>query len=396
MTNPPAENEAPAEKGDTELRPPQKRTLSRKLVDAWKKYQFPVLVAVFSSIVTLAFGALIFQVVAKEFPPIPGIFSRWDTCHYEAIARSGYSAAADRAFQICFYPLFPLLAAPLIPLLGNATLAVLLVANLSCVAAFVCMFRLAEIEFGTAIAKLTVVTVAVFPTSYFFHLGYTESLFLAVFSGSLLAARRNCWAWAGALAFLAALSRMPGMTLVPALFIEYLHQRNFDFRRIRPGILFSLAPFAGIAIYLGLNYRTFGDPFRFLALQSQAFYKKLDWPWVGFMQDWNGLWSADPVSRAMISGPNLAVFFLSTALLIWGFFKLRPCYSICFLGLWFLSFFNSFWMSIPRYILGLPPFFFLIALLLHKRPALQFAAGFTSVLLYGMGLMQFVRGWWAN
>ena len=37
----------------------------------------------------------------------------------------------------------------------------------------------------------------IFPTAYFLHIGYTESLFLALVLGSFLAARTDRWWLAG-------------------------------------------------------------------------------------------------------------------------------------------------------------------------------------------------------
>lgn len=362
----------------------------------WASIQFPVWIAVLGSVVTLGFGVAAFQVASNSLPDVPQVFSRWDACHYEAIARFGYSASESRAFQICFFPLFPLLCAPLVPLLGNATLATLLVANVACIFAFVCVFRLAEAEFDMPTARLCVVALAIAPASFFFHLGYTESLFLATTAGSFLCARRGAWGWAGALAFLAALTRITGLALGPALLIEYLHQREFRWRKIRADVLLCCLPLAGFGVYLGMNYWMFGNPLYFLDAQAKAFFKSFAWFWPAFAYDVRGVTSADPTSRVVISLAHLVTFWLATALTVWSFFRLRPMYSVYMGVLWILIFCSSFWMSLPRLALAMFPGFFLVALLLRKRPCAQFACGFASVLFYGLFLQQFVRGWWAH
>ena len=363
--------------------------------NAWRKDRLPVLIALSTAVLTLAYGLIAFQVVSSSWTSWPGIFSRWDACHYETIARLGYNAHPDRAFHICFFPLLPLLAAPFAWLLGDATLATLLVANLATIAGFVCFFRLAAMDFGDEVAGISLVALAIFPTSYFFHLGYTEGLFLATSTTAFLAARKSAWAWAGLFALLASMTRMTGLILVPALFVEYLQQTNFQFRRIRPSILFAFTPLLGQGIYMGLNLYLFGDPLRFLDIQTKTFFKTLSWPWTGFLADWNGLTHADPVPRLIESSAHVLTFFFTTGLLIWGFFRLRPCYSVYLCGIWVLTFCYSFWMSLPRFVLGMFPLFFLIAFFVRKKPALQFAAGFASTLLYALLLQQFVRGWWA-
>jgi len=364
--------------------------------DFWRRIHFPVLIALMSAVITLCFGVVSFEVLSNERAAFPGIFSRWDASHYEVIATHGYCAGAERGFHICFFPLFPLLAAPLVPLLGSPALALLLVANLFCVIAFACFYRLAEFEFDGEVAKIGVVSLALFPTAYFFHFGYTESLFLAATVAAFLAARRGAWAWAGFFAFAAALTRMTGLALVPALLVEYLQQRDFRVRQVRPSLIFVFAPLLGIGLYLVLNAWVFGDPLRFLSMQAEVFSKRLDWPWVGFLGDWEGLSTADPTTRIMICCSHLAAFVLATGFLVWSVWRLRPCYSVYLGALWVLTFCYSFWMSLPRFLLGMFPAFFLAAFVLRRRPLVQFAAGFAGVLFYGLGLLQFVRGWWAH
>lgn len=362
----------------------------------WTGFHFPVLIALMSAVITLGFGVVAFEVLTNERAAFPGIFSRWDASHYEVIATHGYAATAERGFHICFFPLFPLLAAPLVLLLGNSTLALLLVANFFCVIAFAVFYRLAEFEFDGEVAKIGVVSLALFPTAYFFHLGYTESLFLAATVAAFLSARKGAWAWAGFFAFAAALTRMTGLALVPALLVEYLQQRDFRIRQMRPSILCVFTPLLGIALYTVLNACVFGDPLRFLSMQAEVFSKRLDWPWVGFLGDWEGLATADPTTRIMICCAHLAAFVLATGFFVWSVWRLRPCYSVYLGALWVLTFCYSFWMSLPRFLLGMFPIFFLAALVLRRRPLVQFFAGFAGTLFYGLGLLQFVRGWWAH
>ena len=64
----------------------------------------------------------------------------------------------------------------------------------------------------------------IFPTAYFLHIGYTEALFMALVLGSFLAARTERWWLAGLLGGLAALTRVNGLVLMPALPAEALTQ----------------------------------------------------------------------------------------------------------------------------------------------------------------------------
>ena len=66
--------------------------------------------------------------------------------------------------------------------------------------------------------------ICVFPTSYFFLMPYTESLFFLLAVTAFWGARRGEWAVAATAAALAALTRSVGIVLAPALLVEALHQ----------------------------------------------------------------------------------------------------------------------------------------------------------------------------
>ena len=369
--------------------------LMARISEAWRDLRFPVLLAIASAAITLGFGSIAFQVAENSRAAWPEIFMRWDAAHYAAMASAGYSASPERAFLICFFPLFPLLAAPIAWLTGSAAAALLLVANVACIAAFASLYRLASLEYGQDAAARTTVIAAIFPTAYFFHLPYAESLSLATSAAAFLAARKSRWGWVAIFSLLASLTRPIGIVLLPALLVEYLQQKNFRWRAVRADILCVLAPLAGAGIYLAINRFVFADPLRFVSLQQEIFHRKLAWPWEGLMPDLTRFAIADPVSQIMTNGAHLATFAVFSGLLLWGIFKLRSCYTVYFAGLWVLTFSYDFWLSVPRLALAMFPAFFLAAIALEKRQVLQFALGFASVLLYGLALTQFVRGHWA-
>lgn len=365
----------------------------------WKEVQLsrnPIFAGLFAGIITVVIGVAAYEVILDERVSFSELYGRWDAVHYEAIATGGYSASPEQAYRICYFPLFPMLAAPFVGLFGNATVALVVVANLACIVACVVLHRLAKLEFGQEVADTSVLALLVFPTAYFLHVGYTESLFLATSLAAFLSARRGAWMQAGIWAFFATWTRMSGLALLPALLVEYAQQCDFRFSRFRWKGLFTLTPVLAMAGYMLLNFVVFGDPLKFLEMQSTHFSRNLDWPWVGLSGDIAGLVTAGPSVRIVISDFNIAVFLLATVTVIWSAFRLRPCYTVYAAALWFLTFCYGFWMSLPRFVLVSFPMFFLFSVMVRGRPMLRFALGFSSVLLYGLAFQQFVRGWWGN
>lgn len=362
----------------------------------WQSLRLPILAGLFSGILTIFFGFSAHHILEDRPAPLSEVFFRWDTTHYASIAVNGYRNTPDEAFLICFFPLLPFLSIPFIALGSHAVLALLIVSNLACIAAGIALHRLVALDYDRQTADYSVLAMLAFPTAYFLHLGYSESLFLATSLFSLLYARKNLWGAAALFAILATLTRMTGLVLLPALVIEYLQQRRFRLSQVRWSALLTLSPLLGLGIYMLINSVVLGDPLGFLHHQAIHFWRKLDWPWIGLSGDIGGLSSSGPNVKFVISIPHILTLVLATLTIIWSARRLRPCYTVYSVGIWVLTFCYSFWLSVPRYILSMFPLFIIVALLVKGRPLLQLILAFASILSYGIGLQLFVRGWWSH
>ncbi|GAA0576514.1 membrane protein [Paractinoplanes ferrugineus] len=164
-------------------------------------------------------------------------WNNWDAIHYVRIAESGYHLGPGFP---AFFPLYPLL----IKLAGGGMTGALIVANVAALGALAVLHRLAEHEFGPAVAQRATWYLAAFPTGFFLFIGYNESLFILLVVGALYAARRGHWWLAGALGALSSGTRLFGVLLLAPLAIEYLRQN----RRLRPDVLgLALVPLGVVA-----------------------------------------------------------------------------------------------------------------------------------------------------
>ena len=177
---------------------------------------------------------------AANGEPILHTWTIWDAGWFRRVAVLGYDGPGSEGAP-AFYPLYPAAMHVLdwVPVL-DAYAAGVVVSLLSSLAAFALLYRLAELLFDDAVAKRTVLYLAVFPTVVFTQLVYSESLFLVLATATFLAAERRRLIAAGALAGLALLTRPVGFALLPALALFALRGR-----RLRDGA-------AGIAVALGL------------------------------------------------------------------------------------------------------------------------------------------------
>jgi hypothetical protein len=106
--------------------------------------------------------------------------------------------------------------------------------------------------------------IALFPTSYFFSLPMTESIFLLLSAGAFLAAARERWWASGIAGALASATRVIGICLLPALLLMPYQRRA---RLTRRHLWLLLIPL-GIAAFVAFLYVRAGDPLAFVHAQT--------------------------------------------------------------------------------------------------------------------------------
>jgi Mannosyltransferase (PIG-V) len=155
------------------------------------------------------------------------IWARWDSVWYLMIAEHGYHAAAE---TLAFWPLYPALIAVLGAALGGHDLAAgVLVSLVSLLGAMILLERLGTTLLDRSAARRAVLYLALFPTAFFLGAVYSESLYLLLAIGAFLLAERGRFLPAGVVCGLAILTRVAGVTLLPALAL--IAWRSGDRRR---------------------------------------------------------------------------------------------------------------------------------------------------------------------
>jgi hypothetical protein len=146
----------------------------------------------------------------------------FDGVHYLTIAAYGYSAQFTQAF----FPLYPLLIKIISPFWGgHLVMSGLLASNLFFLLALFLFYKLLILDFKKNIYWM-ITFVFIFPTSFFFGAFYNESLFISLVFASFLAARQKNWWIAGIFGGLASATRLVGVFLLPALFVEWIQQES--------------------------------------------------------------------------------------------------------------------------------------------------------------------------
>lgn len=368
-------------------------------------------------------------------PPLEGLANliveplrHWDGLWYRLIANEGYGGGTETA-RAAFWPLFPWLMD-----LGNQLtgwppeVVGYLISNLAFAAGLILLYRLVSLDFDQAVARRTLWALALFPTALFFTAVYTESLFLVLVVGALLAARQGQWLVAGGVGALAALTRSYGVLLgLPFLVLLY-QQFRFDWRRWFPAVIFAALPLLGPAIFgwhleqVQGNWRAFIDvqtqwnrysamPWETLRcametchrLNGGAIQDGANWDWVRTLVDAPGLATLrDDAWRLAVADSDTLELVTTVLFLVLAFLGLRllPLYQTAYLvpGLLIPLFQPSTvhaLMSMPRFGLTLFPLFIVLALLLRHR-WVAIPAAIVSVLLLVALTAQFALWYWVS
>jgi Gpi18-like mannosyltransferase len=321
-----------------------------------------------------------------------GIWNRWDALHYLRIAEHGYSGAGPDKLLLVFYPLYPWTVRFAALFGGNYLFSAFVVSTIASLAAGLLLYRLAGLDAPVAEARRAVWFLFIFPTSFFLHIGYTESLFLALMFGCLLAARQEFWAIAGVLGALASMTRVSGVLLLAPLIVE----AALTFRRTRrwrwQWLWMFVVP-CGFGVYLWLNARLTGDPFAFMSVQYEHWRKTLSSPFHGIMEAARNM-RRTPSDAVMVGLHELLFAMFGAVCTVICFWKQRLSYAVWMLLNWALFAGTSFVQSVPRYTLVLFPIFLLFARTSEDRLPGRLITAW-SLLFLGTFAVKFAQGQWA-
>ena len=300
--------------------------------------------------------------------PLLDAATRWDAKAYVDIAHAGYGAVpANNAY----FPLYPLLMRLLATLLGGSDdaylVAGLVISNLALFAALVYLARLVAIDHDAAAGTRAALYLLVFPTSVFLSVVYPESLLIALSVGAVYHARRGEWLPAGALGFLAALTRpFIGAAVALPIAIE-AYQRS----GVRAALA-SAAP-AGVALvgWLAVLWRITGDPKAILTAEAnwgvgpsvpfEAFFDLFDPHVYGFPY--------------VVLGATLFVGVLVA--LSWR--TLRPSVAAYATVVFLISIATGSLTSSPRYYLSVFPAFMVLTLVARGWAGLAYVGVGTAI-----------------
>ncbi len=285
----------------------------------------------------------------------------WDSSWYFSIVQNGYQVPNEMVqSNIVYFPLYPLLIKVFHLLTGwPFAFLGLGVSFFSLYGSSYLIFKIVKDFSNKSTAWIAVVLLLCYPTSFFFHAIYTESLFCFLALLSFYLYSKKYLFWACLFAGLSTATRSTGVFIGFSLMLFYLFEQrhsllNFSIEGGKCWLrlcLASLLCLSGLLAFMTFQYIEFGNPFLFVERQ-QAWTRfapslvntfTLYHPFNGFKwghQEFFGflsLWSHD------VATYNSFLFWFSLVFLIIGFKTPIPKFILLFsfLNLFLAIYFNS-------------------------------------------------------
>jgi len=289
----------------------------------------------------------------------------WDGKWYERIVTEGYEYQPDgREHNIAFFPLYPILVWIVMRTGLGFAAAGTLVNNLAFLGVLYILYQRTAEHYGQTAAHWAVAALAWFPLSIFCFVTYSEAVFLVVTLAFLQTFEKRYYWAAGLFAGLAAISRVPGITIVPTV-VVFAAWEKLAWRAYLPAMFASLS----LAGFMGYQLAHFQDPLAFVHASL--------------------VWQHVPLSEVMfrILHPINLMRVLAWPAAFLLFWSLRR--ELCRLDLLYAAFSLLLILvsrnihSVHRLVFGIVPVFLAIGLWFSKRPY----AGTVWIFVSAVGLL---------
>lgn len=324
-------------------------------------------------------------------------FGNFDAAYYLLIAANGYTANAG------FFPLFPFsihiatLPFNLSPFDAIQYFVAIVLVSIFLLSSLVVMHKLIRLDYENNIAMSAILTILIFPTSFFFAAIYSESLFLLLSLLAFYFARKKKWVWAGVVGALLSATRIVGIAIWPALLYEYFRENK---KKITVQALPLIFPPLGLIGYAFYNFQKWGNPFYFIEaqgnFQNNRSVESVVLPIQTLFRYIKILISVNPgIYEWWVAFFELSFFIFAGVTLYIGWKKkIRFSYllfgSLCLI----IPSLTGTFSGIPRYILIIFPIFITLALINNKL--FKIAYSIVSIILLFIFFMVFSKGYFIS
>ncbi|MFL6239632.1 MAG: mannosyltransferase family protein [Actinomycetes bacterium] len=321
----------------------------------------------------------------------------WDVALYIKVAQFGYGGFPRHypdSGIAAFFPGLPLALRAVHTVVSSWVASGLIVSLLASGVACVALARLADMEGTRGPGAFAVLALVVSPYAVFLAAGYSESLFLAFALPAWIAARRRSWAAAGLLAAGASATRVTGLFLAAALFVEYAVVE----RRLRRDAVWLFAPLVTVGLFVWHLHHVLGDWLAWPHAESRVWGRHFTWPWLALHHTLQYARAAGGHHDFVVQYyADLAAAGVGVALTVYLLWR-RSYGEMTYVGLQVVALTtSSYYLSIGRATLLWWPLWILIGRAMMRRPAV--AVGYVAVsapLMVTMVVGFTAANWWVG
>lgn len=327
-------------------------------------------------------------------------WQRWDANNYIRIAEGWYTGYTENGdfLTLVFFPMYPILARIVNILIPNINIALMTVSSTAYAVGCGYMYELVRMDYSEKIALNAVIWISVFPFSFFFGAIMTESVFFATTAMSFYYIRRHKWLLAGICGALSAFSRMIGIFVFVAAFIEWID----CYKPFRYGIKEFFKSFlefspscimiTGILGYLLINYIITKNPFMFMEYQHKY------WHHTGcyFSNTIGDIFlsaidlKTNAITRISIWLPSAVIFTAAAVILIYSAYYMRNMYTVYLAGYIVINCSVTWLISGPRYMSTAIPMFITISVLTSQKKKINCVLLIISLILMLLYLYRYL------
>lgn len=262
--------------------------------------------------------------IPSDLPQWVWGWANFDGVHYITIAQRGYFANFTQAF----FPLYPILLKVFSIILHDRYLIIsgILFSFITFYIGVKLFSQLLRFDYLPRQVSLVILSLLIFPTSFYFGALYTEPLFLMYVLAAFLAARKKRWILAALFGLMASATRVTGVLLMPALLWEWF----ITVKHTRPIVMFKKNKFQ-LNVFLNIIREYFvsviKSPITYIVpigLFLYMFYLQLKF------SDWLYFWHVQPAF-----GAERSLGVILPPQVVWRYIKILR--DVEFLSIAFLS-----------------------------------------------------------
>ncbi len=333
-------------------------------VHPWAQIVIAVLVSrIFLFLIAWLISTLIQGYKGGMFDTLESLWLRTDSPSYLGLAERWYVTEGDPRFHIVFFPFYPVMIRVFSYITGGYFSSAMLVSTACASIAAVYLYELCALEMPRKGALRAVKYLFLLPAAFFFAAPMTESLFLLLSVASMYHLRKKHVLVSCILAAIAGFTRSAGILLLIPIVIEGIvnlsnlhrvgNKAEFIKDLIKRIACLLIVPL-GLIGYLYINYAVWGDPLTFLEVQRDHWGQGLGYFFntAAYQTDYavNAAKTGDSRLLFSLFVPNLMASFLSLGVMVYGAKRLRPSYTLYFLGYFAFSIGATWLLSAPRYL----------------------------------------------